>query len=94
MALSGLEVTILNYIVNIFVKGLAQNNLRKAMLQKDAAICGALWKSYEMVQVAQRSLQLKKQVEDALAAKKRLVELEKFVYDYMGRTTIVALAEV
>ncbi|KAH8780636.1 hypothetical protein F5882DRAFT_463241 [Hyaloscypha sp. PMI_1271] len=92
-ALSGLEITMLNYVVNAFVKGLVQNDLRKAALQKDATTCGALWKSYEMVQAAQRSLQLKKQVKDTLATKKRLAELEKFIFDHTGRTATIALAE-
>jgi hypothetical protein len=92
--LSGLEVTMLNCVVNAFVKGLFQDNLRKAALQKDAATCGALWKSYEMVQAAQRSLQLEKQIEEALSSKKRLADLEKFVLDHHGRTATVVLAEV
>jgi hypothetical protein len=61
-ALNGLEIMMLNRIVNTFVKGLSQNDLQKAALQKDAATWGALWKSFEMVQAAQRSLQLEKQV--------------------------------
>ena len=93
LILSGLETIILNYVINMFVKGLSQNNLRKAALQKDAATYSTLQKSYEMVQATHYSLQLEKQVEEALSAKNQLVELEKFIFKYTSRTTIVALAE-
>ena len=57
-ALSGLETTMLNCVVNAFVKRLRGDELRRPCLYKDAATCGALWKSYEMVLASHRSLTL------------------------------------
>jgi hypothetical protein len=70
--LSGLESTMLNTVVNAFVKGLYQDELRRSAFHKDAATCGALWKSYEMVLHAQRSLALEKQMEETIAKSRRL----------------------
>jgi hypothetical protein len=78
-ALSGLETTILNCIINAFVKGIYNNELRYLALYKDTATCGSLWKSYKMIQASQYSISLEYQVEEALASKYRLTELEKII---------------
>jgi hypothetical protein len=93
-ALSGLETTMLNCVVNAFVKGIYEDELRRSALHKDAATCGALWKSYEMVQASQRSISLERQVEETLANKRRLTELEKIVQDFTGRPVTAVLSEV
>jgi hypothetical protein len=46
-----------------------------------------------MIQATQRSLQIQKQVEDALAAKNNLEQLEQFVFERTGVTATVALAD-
>jgi len=83
--LSGLEAVMLNCLVYAFVKGLSDGELCLTSIDRDAATCGALWKSYEIVQSTQRSLARQKQVEDSIAKSKKLAELEEWAYNHHGR---------
>jgi hypothetical protein len=91
--LEGCEITVVNWIILAFVRGLYHDELRKASIHKDAATCGALWKSYEIIQRTQRSLTLLRKDEEFLANKTQFEELETFILNYTGQPATVVLGE-
>ncbi|KAI0991433.1 hypothetical protein K3495_g16754, partial [Podosphaera aphanis] len=92
--LTGLENLMLNTIINAFVVGLHNPRLRQKVLEKDGATCGALWKAQEIIQSAQRSIDILDQTEKELVEKARLSRLEEFVSSQYGRPATSVLADV
>jgi hypothetical protein len=56
--LSNLETTILNYIINAFIKGIYNNKLWYLAFYKNTTICKVFWKSYKIIQAFQYSILL------------------------------------
>ncbi|KAM3084949.1 hypothetical protein ACMFMG_003393 [Clarireedia jacksonii] len=87
-ALTQLEEVMLSIVVNAFVKGIEDDMLRRTVVEKGGATCGALYKSYEIVQSTQRLLELLDQVERERQNRLRLAKLEDLVEKQYGRSAI------
>ncbi|RKF57317.1 hypothetical protein GcC1_190032, partial [Golovinomyces cichoracearum] len=92
--LTGLENIMLKTIVNAYVIGLCNSRLRQKVLEKDGATCGALWKAHDIIQSAQRSLEILDQTEKELVDRHRLSKLEEFVSSQYDRSAVSVLADV
>ncbi|KAM3077028.1 hypothetical protein ACMFMG_003505 [Clarireedia jacksonii] len=84
----------LNTIVNTFVKGLQDLKLRKEVLSRDGATCGSLAKSYEIIQRAQRTMELAAQIDKDQEDKLKLARLEELIQKQYGRSAISVLADL
>jgi len=92
--LSGLEEVMLDTMVSAFVKGLRDNRVRRSSLEKDAATAGSLWRSYEIVQATQRSLELLDQIEHERNEKLKMAKMEELLSKQYGRPVVSVLADL
>ncbi|RKF71185.1 hypothetical protein GcC1_105003 [Golovinomyces cichoracearum] len=84
----------LNTIVNAYVIGLCNSRLCQKVLERDGAICSALWKAHDIIQSAQRSLEILDQTEKELVDRHKLSKLKEFISSQYGRSAVSVLAEV